>query len=55
MLERIKQLIHTPERDKYPLLTTVEMLSNFLKCKQGDKESLVDYLSRFKLERDVVF
>merc|ERR1711884_955724 len=36
-------------------LTTVEVLSNFLKCKQGDKKSLIDYLSRFKSERDIVF
>ena len=55
LLDRIKQLMHTPERAKYPSLTTVEILCNFLKCKQGEKESLADYLSRFKLERDVVF
>ena len=55
LLERIEQLMHTPERAKYPSLTTVEILSNFLKCRQGEKESLVDYLSRFKSERDVVY
>ena len=33
----------------------MEILSNFLKCRQGDKESLVDYLSRFKSERNVVY
>ena len=54
LLERVEQLMHTPERARYPSLTTVEILSNFLKCKQGDKESLVDYLSRFKSERVVV-
>ena len=27
----------------------------FLKCKQGEKESLLDYLSRFKSERDVLY
>ena len=55
LLERIKQLMHTPEKAKYPALTTVEILSNFLRCKQGKKESLLDYLSRFKSERDVVY
>ena len=55
LLERVEQLMHTPERAKYPSLTTVEILLNFLKCRQGDKESLVDYLSRFKSERDVVY
>ena len=47
--------MHTPERAKYPSLTTVEVLHNFLKCKQGEKENLIDYLSRFKSERDIVF
>ena len=55
LLERVEQLMHTPERAKYPSLTTVEVLANFLKCRQGDKESLIDYLSRFKSERDIVF
>ena len=55
LLERVETLMHTPERAKYPSLTTVEVLHNFLKCKQGEKESLIDYLSRFKSERDIVF
>ena len=42
LLEKVEQLMHTPEKAKYPSLTTVEILSNFLKCKQGDKESLLD-------------
>lgn len=55
LLEQIETLMHTPERAKYPSLTTVEVLHNFLKFKQGEKESLIDYLSRFKSERDIVF
>ena len=55
LLERIEQLMHTPEKAKYPSLTTVEILCNFLRCKQGDKESLLDYLSRFKSKRDVLY
>ena len=55
LLERIETLMHTPERAKYPSLTTVEVLHNFLKCKQGERESLIDYLSRFKSERDILF
>ena len=55
LLERIEQLMHMPEKAKYPSLTTVEILCNFLKCKQGEKESLLDYLSRFKSERDVLY
>ena len=55
LLECIEQLMNTLEKAKYPALTTVEILSNFLRCKQGKKESLLDYLSRFKSERDVVY
>lgn len=55
LLDRIEQLMHTPKRAKYPLLTILEILCNFLKCKQGEKKSLVDYMSRFKSERDVNF
>ena len=32
----------------------VEVLSSFLKLKQGDNEELLDYLERFKSEMEVV-
>ena len=47
-------LMHTPEKAKYPALTLVEVLLSFLKIKQGDNEDLLDYLSQFKSERDIV-
>ena len=47
--------MHTPERAKYPSLTVVEILNNFLRIKQQEKEELVDYLSRFKSERNVLY
>lgn len=46
--------MHTPEKAKYPALTLVEVLLSFLKVKQGDNKDLLDYLSRFKSERDIV-
>ena len=46
--------MHTPERAKYPQLTLIEVLNNFLKLKQGENESLLDYYSRFKSEKNVV-
>ena len=46
--------MHTPEYAKYPQLTHIEMLCNFLKLKQGENESLLDYYSRFKSEKNVV-
>ena len=55
LLKRINQLMHTPQKTKYPSLTVVKIITNFLRCKQGEKESLVDYLSHFESERDVLF
>ena len=55
LLERVETLIHTPEQAKYPVLTIIEVLWNFLQRKQEDSKDLLDYLSRFKSERDVVF
>ena len=50
LLATVESLMHTPERAKNPPLTLVEVLSSFLKLKQGDNEELLDYLSRFKSE-----
>ena len=55
LLEKVKELMHTHEKAKYPVLTMVEIMANFLKCCQWDKEPLLDYLSRFKSERDIVY
>ena len=51
----IEILIHTPEKAKYPSLTLVEVLCSFLRVKQGDNDKLLDYLSRFKTDRDITF
>ena len=54
LLKEIESLMHTPERAKYPPLTLVEVMLNFLKIKQGDNEDLIDYLTRFKSEITIV-
>ena len=54
LLNEIETLMHVPQRAKYPPLTLVEVLYEFLRVKQGDKESLIDYLNRFKSEVEVV-
>ena len=54
LLKEVETLMHVPQRAKYPPLTLVEVLSEFLNVKQGDKESLLDYLNRFKSEVVVV-
>ena len=43
LLERVRTLMRTPQKAKYPPLTLVEVLFNFLKVKQGKKEVLVGY------------
>ena len=55
LLEVVENLMHTPEKAKYPVLTIVEDWNSFLKTRQGEKEELLDYLSRFKSERDMVY
>ena len=54
LLEMIEMLMHTPEKAKYPSLTLIEVLLSFTKIKQGENEELIDYLSRFKTERDIM-
>ena len=52
LLQRIETLMHVPQRAKYPPLTLVEVLARYVKIRQGDNESLIDYLSRFKSETE---
>ena len=53
-LSRVEILMHTPERARYPSLNLIEVLLVWLNTKQGADEDLLDYLSRFRSERDVV-
>ena len=54
LLARAENLVHTPMKEKYPLLTLVEVLISFLQIKQADDESLLDYLSIFKSKQNVM-
>ena len=54
LLQHIKTLMHVPQRAKYPPLTLVEVLARYTKVRQGKNESLIDYLSRFRSETEVV-
>ena len=55
LLDTIVMLISTHEKAKYPSLTLVEVLCSFLKVKQGENEELLEYLTMFKMERDINF
>ena len=50
LLNEAETLMHVRQRYKYPHLTLVEVLSNFLRVRQGENESRLDYLNRFKSE-----
>ena len=54
LLARVERLIHTHMKAKYPPLTLLEVLYSFLNLKQGENEVLLDYLGRFKSERNVM-
>ena len=46
--------MHTPEKAKYPKITVIKVLLIFLKAAQAGNEDLIDYLSHFNTERDIV-
>ena len=54
LLKEVETLMHVPQRAKYPPLTLVEVLYDFMRIRQGDKEPLIDYLNRFKGEVNVI-
>ena len=54
LLARVERLMHTPMKSKYPPLTLIEVLCSFFLLKQGENEELLDYLGRFKSERNVM-
>ena len=54
LLVEVETMVYVPQKAKYPPLTLVEVLSSFLKVKQGENESLMDYINRFKSKTDIV-
>ena len=54
LLKAIKVLMHDPIRAKYPFASLIEALTRWLNMKQHQDESLVDYIKRFKQNRDIV-
>ena len=54
LLEAIKTLMHDPVRARYPWASMTESLARFLNMKQHENEQLLDYVKRFKQDRDVL-
>ena len=53
-LIRVERSMHTPMKAKYPPLTLIEVIYSLLYLKQGENEELLDYLRRFRSERNVM-
>ena len=53
-LKEVETLMHIPHRAKYPPLTLVEVLYEFTRIKQAEKEPPIDYLNWFKGEVNVI-
>ena len=54
LLQHIETLMNVLQRVKHPALTLIKVLARYTKIRQGENESLIDYLSRFKSETEVV-
>ena len=54
LLEEVEKLMHVPRKVVYPVLTLIETLSNLMSCRQGESDSLLTYLEKFKSEKNVV-
>ena len=53
LLKEVESLMHVPQKEKYPPLTLVEVLCNFMRVKQAENESLLEYMSSFVRNQSV--
>ena len=54
LLKAIERQVHVPDRAVYPTLTVIEAMAGLLSVRQGEKESLLSYLERYKSEKNVM-
>ena len=54
LLKLIQTLMHDPQRAKYPYATLTDSFTRLLNILQAENEELLDYVKRFKQERDIV-
>ena len=54
LLEVISSSTHDPIRAQYPFISMTDSILRLLNIKQHDEEDLVDYVKRFKQQRDIV-
>ena len=53
LLLAIRKLMYEPTRAKYCFASLTNGLFRLLTCKQQDNEGTLDYIKRFKQERDI--
>ena len=53
LLEKVQLLMHTPVRAVHPFISLIEAITRLLNLRQKENESLIDYLERFKQERNI--
>ena len=54
LLAAIKESMHTPVRSQYPLVSMTDALTRVVNIRQYEDEPLLDFVKRFKQERDVL-
>ena len=54
LLKAVKVLMHDPIRAKYPLASMTEAIGRLMNICQQENEGLLDYVKRFKQERDIM-
>ena len=55
LIKAIKEYAMAYQDTKYPVLTILEAMQAYITIRQQDGESLVDYLKRYRVSRDVFF
>ena len=53
LLEAIKELMHDPVRAQYPMAGMTDALKRLLNLRQAEDEQLLDYVKKFKQQRDI--
>ena len=53
LLTTIKELAHSYQPDKYPIMSTLKALTTLINCKRREDENVTDFARRFKSAKDI--
>ena len=54
LLTVVEKLLHVPRKAVYPMLALIETLSSLMSLRQGENDTLLIYLEKFKNEKNMV-